>query len=332
MGCSGSKDINEIKDNENNMIITQQKLKMEEDIEQVEWNLEYIGEDFILKIPNYELLGKVIKPEGEIKFIYIFEHGLGRSLIYKNDFYPFILNLGGIIYACDHVGHGRSPGPRIGCTIQEIRDEIQSIIHYAKTENQNLPVILHGHSLGGLGIISYIIRNKEKILSEIDAAFFEAPWISDCPFYHIGCTEKACAACLDNTCPNCLFGCNCHLEVKEFKDGEEEPKWLNVKNNYKDFVSGGTGHLFKSALEEIDFVRENYINYNHKLPSLFLHGKCDKRVSYEGNETFVKLIKDSYPDSDISFVGFEKGTHTLLKSRERKNTLDVIVSFIKKHI
>lgn len=303
-----------------------------EDINRVRWCLEYIGEDFELEIPNYTLKGQKFKPKGEVKFIYIFVHGLGYSLIHKNDLYPFITNLGGIVYACDHVGHGRSPGIRVTCRISEIRTEIENEILLAKHEYPGVPLILHGHSMGGLSSLSFVIRNKDNILYKIQNLILEAPWISDPPQMKVGCCGKTLVGCFNCTCPRFHIKMSKPEFQTEFKNGSDEPKWVKLSYTTPYFESSATGRLVNSALNEIKRIHRNYKNYNAKLPLLFLHGKYDNMVSFRKNKSFFDKLKSAYPDADLNFHAFELGTHCLLKCKERKNTLDVIINFIKTHV
>ncbi len=331
MGCSSSSSVivnetvNRI-DSDSNAV----KLKAFEDIKDAEWILEYLGDDFELEITNYKLNGQKFKPEGEIKFVYIFEHALGRSLIDKNDLYPFITNLGGIVYACDHVGHGKSDGPKYSCTIEEIREEIKNIIIYAKKEYPQLPIIIHGHSLGGLSLLSYILRNKENILNEISVCILESPWISNSPSFKVGCGSKCVVGCLDCTCQNCVLTRGKKRVPETFEDGEDDPKWIKVKNECKYYSTSVTGRLLNSVFDEIDYVNKNYKEYNENLPLLFIQGILDTMVSAEENIAYCQNLINTFPKANIILKTFELGTHNILKSKERKNGIEVFTSFIKK--
>lgn len=305
----------------------------EEEISEVHWNLEYMGEEFDLEIPGFTLKGHKMIPEGEVKFIYIFLHGLAYSLVFNNDFYPFITKMGGVVYACDHLGHGKSPGSRVTLEIKNVLDEIKNLLAHAKSEYPNVPVILHGHSMGGLSSLSFILRNKQNILSLINGVILDAPWISDFPQFHVGCGAKAIVGCFNCACPSYEVYCeNDTKPMTEPVDGIDYPSWINIRSNCKYFCKGLTGKIAHSAFNEIEFVRETRYNYNEKLPMLFIHGKKDGMVSYEGNEEFAMSLIERFPNANITFKGFENGTHCLLKCKERKTALNIILPFIEEVI
>lgn len=62
----------------------------------------------------------------------MFIHGLGGFLTLNKDFYPIITKHGCVVYACDHIGCGKSPGARTSCTVDEILEETIKIISLSK--------------------------------------------------------------------------------------------------------------------------------------------------------------------------------------------------------
>lgn len=67
---------------------------------------------------------------------------------------------GATIYAPDHAGHGRSGG-EFGHieSIEDLADDLGLVIGLARGENPGLPLVLVGHSLGGLITTRYLQRN-----------------------------------------------------------------------------------------------------------------------------------------------------------------------------
>lgn len=69
-------------------------------------------------------------------------------------------NDGATVYAPDHAGHGRSGG-EFGHieSIEDLADDLGLVIGLAREENPGLPLVLVGHSLGGLITTRYLQRN-----------------------------------------------------------------------------------------------------------------------------------------------------------------------------
>jgi alpha-beta hydrolase superfamily lysophospholipase len=67
---------------------------------------------------------------------------------------------GATVYAPDHAGHGRSGG-EFGHieSVEELADDLGLVIDLAREENPGLPLVLVGHSLGGLISTRYLQRN-----------------------------------------------------------------------------------------------------------------------------------------------------------------------------
>lgn len=58
---------------------------------------------------------------------------------------------GAVVYADDHLGHGRSEGERALITdFEHVVDDLHTVSGIAKAEHPGLPLILVGHSMGGL--------------------------------------------------------------------------------------------------------------------------------------------------------------------------------------
>jgi acylglycerol lipase len=94
------------------------------------------------------------------------EHG-GRYAHLAEWFTP----LGASVYAMDHRGHGKSTGQR-GHTpsLNALLDDIDQVIERARQES-GPPIVLIGHSLGGLLAIAYALDRQERV----DRAIFSAP-------------------------------------------------------------------------------------------------------------------------------------------------------------
>jgi alpha-beta hydrolase superfamily lysophospholipase len=94
------------------------------------------------------------------------EHG-GRYRHLAEWFTP----LGATVYAMDHRGHGLSGGKRGHApSLNALLDDVDAVVKYARAESGG-PVVLIGHSFGGLLAIAYALHRSDHI----DKAVFSAP-------------------------------------------------------------------------------------------------------------------------------------------------------------
>lgn len=68
------------------------------------------------------------------------------------------------VYAYDQRGHGRSEGPR--CHVDrfdEYLDDLDLVLERARSEHPELPVVLLGHSMGGLVVASFLADRRPSV-------------------------------------------------------------------------------------------------------------------------------------------------------------------------
>ena len=68
------------------------------------------------------------------------------------------------VWALDHRGHGRSEGLRGDCrSLEEFVEDVRLLAQQARIGTQRLPLLLVGHSLGGLIALSFCARYPEEV-------------------------------------------------------------------------------------------------------------------------------------------------------------------------
>lgn len=83
---------------------------------------------------------------------------------------------GAAVYAPDHRGHGRSEGPRaVVDDVDAMADDLHLVVQTAKSENPGLPLVLIGHSMGGLMSIRY----AQRYGSELTALVVSGPFLGN---------------------------------------------------------------------------------------------------------------------------------------------------------
>lgn len=96
---------------------------------------------------------------GEPRWVALLSHGYGEH-IGRYEYVAQTLTVhGAAVYGVDHVGHGRSAGERVVVTdFDRVVDDFRHLDEHARAEHPDLPVVLIGHSMGGLIAARYAQR------------------------------------------------------------------------------------------------------------------------------------------------------------------------------
>lgn len=295
---------------------------------EAEWSTAYDGKDFTIELGDQKLIGQSVENvEGSPRFIYIFVHGLGVCINFKRDFYPIINQFGGVAFACDHIGHGRSPGARVSCQIPEVMEETKKVIEYAKGKYPGLPVVLHGHSMGGLTVVNLAMREPEFVKTNVNVQIIECPWISPCPQREASGFLKGCVKMLSYTCKNIQLDSG----VKTICDAEHQT-WrdLHMADEYR--YGFMTPRLFTSVNEHMDYANANYDKFPSEVPTFFIQGMKDILVNPTMNETWMRKVLDAKSDHKHKMKTYPEGSHVVLKCPCRGECIRDIFDFISTNL
>lgn len=107
------------------------------------------------------------------RWTFVVLHGLGEHGGRYRHLAEWFTPLGATVYAMDHRGHGLSGGQRGHApSLKALLDDIDAVVIRARDESGG-PVVLIGHSFGGLLAIAYALDRPEHI----DKAVFSAPML-----------------------------------------------------------------------------------------------------------------------------------------------------------
>ena len=253
------------------------------------FSLDYDGEDFEIPLEEgINLKGCVWKPTESPRFVYIFVHGLAVCVTFKKDLFPLILEKGGVVYGCDHYGHGRSPGERTSGTVDRMVEETIKVIKKAHEEYPSLPIVLHGHSMGGLcSIYTSITKYESDMKGIVKCVIAEAPWISPCPQRQLNSFEWYGIKLLSWITPNMLI----HSNV-EFYSDDMDKRFVDLCHERTDLVGSDelTPMLYLSVEEKQNFIHQHPELWPEELPLLFAQGKVDQLVDYKKSDIWVNKV------------------------------------------
>jgi acylglycerol lipase len=123
-------------------------------------------------VRNIQIFYQAWLPDGDVKAVLPIVHGLGehsgRYMNVVNHFVP----LGYVVYGLDHIGHGKSGGPRE--FVEHFDDFSNTFAQYMAMLKQwqpGKPIFLLSHSIGGLIAAYYLLDHQ----AEFQGAVFSAP-------------------------------------------------------------------------------------------------------------------------------------------------------------
>jgi acylglycerol lipase len=111
------------------------------------------------------------------KALLILIHGMGEHHGRYVHMVPFFHTMGWNVLGYDQRGHGQSEGPRGHMPHAAVlTDDLQEVIHqHQAQEEQPLPILLYGHSMGACVAASFMYQAEEPSISRV---FLSAPYFA----------------------------------------------------------------------------------------------------------------------------------------------------------
>ena len=126
--------------------------------------------------------GKVVvrrwDPADSPLFVVVLVHGYGEHAGRYGHVATALNEAGAVVYAPDHHGHGRSVGDRaVVDDVDSLAADVAKVAELANREHDELPVVVIGHSLGGM-IATRLVQKQQ---AHIAALVLSAPVVGDNP-------------------------------------------------------------------------------------------------------------------------------------------------------
>ena len=210
---------------------------------------------------------------------------------------------GAVVYADDHIGHGRSDGERaLIINFDHVLDDLHSLSQIARTEHPGIPLVLVGHSMGGLlsGRFGQRWPNEVSGLAFCGSVIGDWQWARDV------------------------------LDAPELPHVEFDP--LDVSRDPTAGASYAADPLvyhgqYKRGLLQAEVVALDQFAANIDkltMPVAVLHGTEDPFVPYERS---VQAVQDM-PTDDVTIHLYEGGRHEVLNEINRDEVISDLASWI----
>jgi alpha-beta hydrolase superfamily lysophospholipase len=103
-------------------------------------------------------------PNDDARRIVILAHGYGEHLGRYQHVADFLADRGAVVAGPDHVGHGRSGGERVVVgDFDLVVDDLHAVVQRMAERLPGLPVVLVGHSMGGLIAARYAQAHGDEL-------------------------------------------------------------------------------------------------------------------------------------------------------------------------
>ncbi len=258
---------------------------------------------------NTEFFGQYWKPDN-YKAIVIILHGLGEHSGRFVHVAEELIKHNYAVIAFDHYGHGKTQGKRgHNPGYDAVMESITAFITKTEELLGEFPTFLYGHSMGGNAVLNYLIASENTIKGVIATSPF-LKLAFEPPKWKLSLgkiiQKIAPSVTLDNEV-NPDFISRIQEEVDQYKN---DPL-VHSK------VSPNFSLVF---IEKGDFAIKNAAKL--AIPSLLLHGKDDKLISYKGTEAFAEK------NNKVTLKLYEEAYHELHNDLCKAEVINDIVSWL----
>lgn len=103
-------------------------------------------------------------PHAAPRSVVLLSHGYGEHVGRYGHVADALREAGAVVHGIDHVGHGRSAGDRaVVPDLDSVVEDLYRLHLTVRGEDPDLPVVLVGHSMGGLIALRYAQRHAETL-------------------------------------------------------------------------------------------------------------------------------------------------------------------------
>jgi alpha-beta hydrolase superfamily lysophospholipase len=255
------------------------------------------------------------KPRGVV----LISHGLGEHSERYGNIMSALSGSGVSFYALDHRGHGKSGGKRghVDSFMKYIEDMKKLVETVIKKENKGLPILLLGHSMGGLIAMRYALQYAE----DLKGLILSAPALM--PAVTVPGWKKILGRLFSLIAPRITM--NNELDPADISSDPDVVQAYRDDPLVHDMVSA---RWYTEYVDTAEYCLSRPSEL--EMPLLVIHGMLDKMVSPEGS----KIVYENSGSTDREIFLFDGLFHETMneKPEDRKKVLKTISGWIGKHI
>ena len=271
---------------------------------------------------GFELYTQTWKPgKNKPKFVVVIQHGFGEHSGRYNNILAELEKEKAVVYALDARGHGKTPGKRGHIDDFNLyADDLALLVQKARKENGKLPMILLGHSMGGL--IAVLAGLKSEVAKELSGLAVSSGAFKPA-LDTVQAIKKTIGTMLARLAPAMTVPAGLDVKLISRDDNvvqayQNDPLVhgkISMKMGVDLFATG------KQLLNEASRIT---------LPILVFHGDADGIALAEGSREFFQNLSSKDKTLKI-YPGFYHETMNEPLG-DRKQVISDIIKWINKHI
>ncbi len=255
------------------------------------------------------------QPEGETKAALAIVHGFGEHSGRYMNVVNKLVPAGYAVYGFDHRGHGKSPGQR-GHILQwdEYLEDVERFLQFIRQSEQNAPLFMLGHSMGGLIALNFALLKPEGLQGVIASApLLSQPGISP--------VLLMISRILSKIWPS--FSIDTKLDVETIS---RDPQ---VQQAYKDdplVHSRASARLGTEITAATEWTQAHAAEFS--LPLLMVHGEADTLVEPQGSAEFFEHVAGA----DKTRLTYKDGRHETHNDLDKETELQDMLNWLEEHL
>lgn len=244
-------------------------------------------------------------PSGPPTRIVVIVHGYAEYAARYSHVASSLTASGAVVYGEDHLGHGHSDGERaLIVDFDHVVDDLRSLVDIAVGDHPGLPVVMVGHSMGGLLSARFAQRYPQQLagIGFLGAVIGDWVWARDAlakPELPQGATDFSGMS-------------RDHVVVEAYAT---DP--LVYRGRYK-------RSLLEAEVVALDRFQAEIGAMT--MPVLFCHGTEDPFVDYRTSLAAVELM----PSDDKTIRLYEGARHELVNETNRDEVIAEISNFVQR--
>jgi len=245
-----------------------------------------------------EIFYRIWSPDSEPRAALVLVHGLGEHSGRYEHVAEHLVARGVVVHAYDHLGHGRSGGRRGWMRgYADLLDDLQWFHQRAAAHSAGVPLVLFGHSMGGLIVTTYLLDRA----ASPDLLVLSSPAIE--PVVEEG------GRSIDAT--------------RLSKDPVVQESYMTDPLVLRERV---TEELYYGLIDGLAMLpgRAAEISF----PTLLIHGAADAVCSAEGARRYV----ESFSGGDVTCKLYADGRHEMFNETNRAEVLDDLWAWLDERL
>ena len=241
-------------------------------------------------------------------------HGLGEHMGRYDHVAQRLNSWGFDVRAHDHYGHGRSSGARGGLpSTMRLVDDLAAVVDETRRVCPDVPLILLGHSMGGLVAASFIAREVRPV----EALVMSSPAFDP----GLDAVQKLLLAVLPRIAPNLRVGNGINVEYISHDPAVVQAYRDDPLNH--DRICGRLASFLSEEGPVVQSVARQW-----KVPTLLLYAGADRLVKPAASRAFARAAPQG---GIVTATCFDGLFHEIFNEMNAKAVFASLRSWLDKH-